>query len=118
MASGEWDHYHSLSVDDKPAKVIIDLVIALHCARHEIYIVTARPRKWLRQTYRWLHNNGILIDESHILMREYDDFQPSHETKLTLTSHLNIDLLIEDREDVCLAFAKAGIPSLMVRLVS
>lgn len=118
MESGDWDEYHSKSVDDKPATVVIKLLIALHLAGHEIYIVTARPRKWLRQTFSWLHKNGILVDEKHILMREYDDFQPSYQTKLALTNHLNIDLLIEDREDVCQAFADIGVPSLMVRLVS
>src|SRR6266699_3842117 len=62
--SNDWDYYHSLAKEDKPAKIIVDLVIALHNAGHEIYIVTARPRKWLRQTYAWLHNNGVLVNEA------------------------------------------------------
>lgn len=120
MESGDWDHYHSLSVDDKPATVIINVVIALNNVGHEIYIVTARPRKWLRQTYSWLHKAGIKVDEDHILMRPLKDdgFRPSPEMKQELISHLNVDLLIEDREDVALAFAKDGITTLQVRLVS
>lgn len=120
MASGKWDPYHSLLVKDKPAIVMINLVIALHCAGHEIYIVTARPRKWLRQTYSWLHKAGIKIEQDHLLMRPHSDsgFRPSPEIKQELTSHLDVDLFIEDREDVVEAFAKDGVTTLQVRLVS
>ena len=116
--SGDWDQYHELSVFDKPATVIINLVIALHNAGHEIYIVTARPRKWLRQTYAWLHNNGIKIEADHILMRADNSFHPSPELKLGLLDHLDVDLLIEDREDVTAAFADIGVTTMQVRLVS
>jgi phosphoglycolate phosphatase-like HAD superfamily hydrolase len=120
MQNGKWDYYHSLNAQDKPATEIVNLLIALHNAGHEIYIVTARPRKWLRQTYSWLHKHGILVDEAHILMRPFGDanYRPSPEMKLELVNHLKVDLMIEDREDVCKAFAEVGIATLMVRLVS
>lgn len=119
METGRWDTYHSLFVKDAPATPIINVVIALHNAGHEIYIVTARPRKWLRQTYSHLHKIGIKIDHDHILMRPLDDykFRPSPEMKQELLSHLKVDLLIEDRSDVVEAFAKDGITTLQVRLV-
>lgn len=120
MESGDWDHYHSLSKDDKPAIIIINLVIALHNAGHEIYIVTAIPRKWLRLVYSWLHNAGILVDENHILMRKLgdDQFAPSPELKQILISQLDaVDLFIDDRQDVCVALANDGVTTLQVRLV-
>lgn len=116
---GQWDKYHSLAVDDKPAKEIINLVISLHNAGNEIYIVTCRPRKWLRQTFAWLHSNGIKVEQDHILMRpDGDNHTPSPESKIALTSHLDVDLVIEDRKDVADAFAEAGITTLLVRLAS
>lgn len=120
MESGDWDYYHRLSIEDKPAAVIINLVIALHNAGHEIFVVTAIPRKWLRQNFSWLHKAGILVDEEHILMRPHSDsgFRPSPEMKQELTSHLNVDLFIDDRTDVTEALAKDGITTLQVRLVS
>lgn len=116
--SGDWDHYHSLGVDDKPATVMINILIALNNAGHEIYIVTAIPRKWKRPVFGWLRKNGVLIEVDHLLMREYSQFAPSTETKLELTHHLNIDLFIDDRADISEAFAKIGVTTLQVRLVS
>lgn len=120
METGKWDPYHSKLGNDPPAKEIINLLIALHNGGHEIYIVTARPRKWLRQTFSWLHKHGILIEQDHILMRPHEDsdFRPSPEIKQELLSHLNVDLLIEDRLDVVEAFAGIGVTTLQVRLVS
>jgi uncharacterized HAD superfamily protein len=117
-ATGKWDLYHSLGKEDKPAVNIISLVCALQMAGHDVYILTARPRKWLRQTYAWLQKNGINVEADHILMRYEDVFAPAVDIKLSLIDGMNVDLLIEDREDVCEAFAKAGITTMMVRLVA
>jgi uncharacterized HAD superfamily protein len=118
IITGKWDLYHSLSVNDKPAEEIINLILSMQGAGHEVYIVTARPRKWLRQTYSWLRKHNICVDQEHILMRAHNDYSQSPELKLGLVDGLNIDLLIEDREDVCKAFAEVGIATLQVRLVS
>lgn len=119
METGEWDAYHSAGKDDWPAIPIVELIFALHNAGHEIYIVTARPRKWLRQTYRQLHSAGIKVDEDHILMRPIEDdaFKPSPEIKDGLLANIKVDLLIEDRLDVIEHFAKLGVTTLQVRLV-
>lgn len=118
MQNDEWDTYHEMSKDDKPAKVMIALVNALTMAGHEVYIVTARPRKWMRHTFSWLRKHGVGIDLDHILMRPMEDFRfrPSPEMKLELTSHLKVDLFIDDREDVSMAFKKIGVTTLQVRL--
>lgn len=116
--SGDWDYYHGLGIEDRPAIEVIKLLIALHNNGDEIYIVTARPRKWLRQTFSWLHANGVLVEEDHLLMRDYNDYQPASETKLELTAHLKLDLLIEDNEEVAKAFAGIGVTVLLARLVS
>lgn len=115
-ASGKWDHYHSLAVDDLPAKPIIETVIALHRAGHEIFIVTARPRKWRRQTYAWLHRHGVCVEVDHILMRPDFEYRPAPEIKSELVAHLSVDLLIEDREDVADTFRDLGITTMLVRL--
>lgn len=117
LKSKDWDYYHRLGIEDKPATSIINVVIALHNAGHEIYIVTAIPRKWLRPVYSWLHKAGILVDQDHILMRPEEQFRSSPEIKQELLSHLAVDLIIEDRLDVVEAFAKDGVTTLQVRLV-
>jgi phosphoglycolate phosphatase-like HAD superfamily hydrolase len=118
MESGEWDTYHSMSNKDKPAVPMIALAAALMAAGHNVFIVTARPRRWLRITRNQLIRAGLDIDISQILMRPEEEFRPSPEVKLELTSHLDIDLFIDDREDVVTAFAEAGITTLQVRLTS
>ena len=116
--SGNWDRYHEAGISDKPSTVMINVIIAIHNAGHEVYIVTAVPRKWKRQVFGWLHKSGILIEDDHLLMREYNTFAPSVETKLELTSNLAVDLFIDDRADIAEAFAKIGVTTLQVRLVS
>lgn len=113
-----WDKYHAAGKQDKAAIPILELIFALHNAGHEIYIVTARPRKWLRQTYGTLHSIGIKVEEDHILMRTDDKFCPSPPMKEELLAHLKVDLLIEDRLDVVEHFVKLGVTTLQVRLVS
>lgn len=115
---GNWDRYHEAGIHDKPAIVMINVIIALHNAGHQIYIVTAVPQKWKRQVFSWLHKNGILIEEDRLLMRKYNTFAPATETKLELTSDLNVDLFIDDRTDIAETFAKIGVTTLQVRLVS
>lgn len=115
---GCWDEYHSLGAEDKPCKTMISVLVALHNNGHEIYIVTAIPRKWKRQVYSWLRKSGILIEEDHLLMRADNAFRSSPEIKMELTSELDVDLFIDDREDVTEAYAKTGVPTLQVRLVS
>lgn len=118
METDEWDEYHAAGKDDKASRVMMELIFALHNAGHEMYAVTARPRKWLRQTYRMLHELGIKIDEDHILMRPHEDsnFKPSPEIKRGLLRDIVVDLLIEDRLDVVEAFEKLGVTTLQVRL--
>lgn len=113
-----WDEYHAAGKDDKASKIILEMIFALHNAGHEMYAVTARPRKWLRQTYRMLHELGIKIDEDHILMRPHgdDQFCPSPPMKEELLANIKVDLLIEDRLDVVEHFQKLGVTTLQVRL--
>lgn len=118
MESGDWEEYHSLNKKDKAAAPIIQLVIALIKAKHKVYIVTARPRKWLRPTVGWLKREGIDLPLDRILMRTDECYRPSPEVKQELLSDLDVDLLIEDRQDVIEAFAKDGVTTLQVRLVS
>ena len=116
-ASGKWDPYHSLAIQDKPTS-IVPLVIALIFDGHEVYIVTARPRKWLRQTHSWLHTNGIIVDQDHILMRAQDSFLPAPEIKLELIANIKLDLFIDDRDDVIAAMGELGITTLQARVAT
>lgn len=120
MEDGKWDEYHSMSNKDKPAIPIVAIASALINAGHQIYIVTARPRQWLRITRNQLIRAGLNIETSQILMRPAGDdkYRPSPEMKLELTAHLDVDLFIDDREDVVKAFAESGVHTLQVRLVS
>lgn len=113
-----WDDYHKLGSEDKPCKTMISLLVALHNNGHQIYIVTAIPRKWKRQVFSYLHKHGVLIEEDHLLMRADNAFRSSPEIKLELTGDLDVDLFIDDREDVSQAYASTGVTTLQVRLVS
>lgn len=115
---GCWDDYHKLGIEDQPCKTMISLLVALHNNGHQVYIVTAIPRKWKRQVFGYLHKHGILIDEDHLLMRADNAFRSSPEIKLELTGDLDVDLFIDDREDVSEAYANTGVTTLQVRLVS
>jgi hypothetical protein len=118
LDTGDWDAYHRASVKDKPSIPIINLAIALHNAGHEIYIFTAMPKRWQRERIETLHKYGIMIDYDHLLMRSGEDYRTSIEIKTELIADLNVDLVIEDREDVCLALGKLGITTMQVRNVS
>lgn len=115
---GSWDHYHQLGSEDRPCPVMISVLIALNNAGHDIYIVTAIPRKWKRQVYSYLRKHGILIDEDRLLMRDDNSFRSSPDIKQELTSGMDVDLFIDDREDVTEAYANTGVTTLQVRLVS
>ena len=77
-----------------------------------IIIVTAREERFRPCTVKWLVNHGIYAEE--VRMRPDGNFMGSPELKVFLTQDLRgmMELVIDDREDLLLAFRAMGIPTL------
>jgi hypothetical protein len=77
-----------------------------------VVIVTAREERFRPCTVSWLTRNGIYAEE--VRMRPDGNFMGSAELKVFLTQDIRdrIELVIDDREDVLLAFRAMGIPTL------
>jgi hypothetical protein len=126
-----WDAFHGDLVNDDP---IVDIARALaELIGHrfvnmkerpealQIIGLTARPEKWRTATVGWLARHEIDLDE--ILMRPDDDFRPSPIVKLALAAERfggeeaikdHVAFVIDDRPDVCQAFAGVGVTTLQV----
>jgi hypothetical protein len=110
---GRWDEYHAEAHLDKPILPLVRMVRSMCLCGMKVIVVTAREEKYRPVTVRWLTNHGIRADE--LRMRPDGNFMTSPELKVFLTEDLHpmIELVIDDREDVCLAFRALGIPTLM-----
>jgi phosphoglycolate phosphatase-like HAD superfamily hydrolase len=110
----DWDSYHLASDGDAPISEMVSLVNSLSQAGHEVVGFTARPDKWRGLTMAWLVRHGVMI--TTLLMRADEDYRPSDTLKMALAEEFGIervDMIIDDREDVCLAFKAKGITALM-----
>lgn len=112
-----WDEYHRQSVHDKPNADIATLINVLHSAQFKVIGLTARPERFRSITARWMLDKGINL--SLILMRPDDNRWDSPVVKLHLCREFFkeqfpdcVFALIDDREDVCAAFAALGITTL------
>jgi hypothetical protein len=112
-----WDEYHAANKDDKPIDDMVWIVNTL-AVDFNIVAFTARPAKWRKQTMDWLIKNDVMVHE--VLMRPDDNFRPAPELKLELVKArfenpaAAVAAILDDRLDVCSAFAQMGITSLQV----
>ncbi len=121
----DWDQYHAESIHDEPIPAMASLVRLLNETRNSfapgttLVGLTARPEKWRALTMRWLVQHEIPL--THLLMRADDDYRPAKELKLDLARgfvapHALEDvpgvIVIDDREDVVMAFNTIGIVGL------
>ncbi len=115
---GGWDEYHNNAPRDEPFIHVIDLVNALS-TRYTMIGVTARPEKWRQITMKYLADHGAMLEE--LLMRPDDAYHPAPQLKLDLAVkrfgqplHNQVAFIMDDREDVAIAFNNAGVPALQV----
>ena len=118
---GDWDFYHSASINDQPIHDMVELISALSLYGLNIIGISSRPEKWRALTQRWLHENNIQLDE--LLLRPDNNYQPAADLKHSLavtrfapSTELrdHILIVIDDREDVLERFSIAGITTLQV----
>jgi len=110
---GGWDAYHLAAVRDKPIEPMANIVRALHLASHTVVASTARPEKWRQLTMAWLIQHDVPFDL--LLMRGDKDFRPSPLIKLDHSKEGGQpDIVIDDRDDVCKAWAAKGAQVVMM----
>lgn len=119
IQQGDWDRYHQQAANDQPLPDVVAMIRALRWASYHIVAITSRPEKWRALTNQWFFRWQIPIDD--LLMRPNDNYQTDVELKIGLATASFTDMkkevsfLIEDREDVCIAFHEAGVTTLQCR---
>jgi hypothetical protein len=111
-----WDEYHGEGVNDLPVRDVVQLLQRLQ-KDYKIIMITARPEKWRTMTMGWLVKHNVPVDE--ILMRPDNAFRPAPEIKLELVNARfpdkdDIAFLLDDRDDVILAFFSIGVTCMKV----
>jgi hypothetical protein len=119
LIGGDWDVYHSASVQDKPIEPMRELCNSLFINMSwRVIGLTTRPEKFRILTIHWLHMNKIFLHD--LLMRPDDDFRPTDVVKLELfqkafpmADKMRV-MIFDDRDSVIKAFREAGIAALHV----
>ena len=118
MIGGDWDAYHLEAANDLPILAMVNILIALADAGHDIIFITARPEKWRQDTLQWLSKHDIPHNE--LLMRKESDYRSAPVMKMELAMNRFKDIksdvlcIFDDRDDVIDAFKKAGVVSFQV----
>lgn len=115
-----WDEYHASSKRDHPIYDIVLMLRALYAAKVYNFVgFTARPEKWRKLTIEKMIEFDAPLDE--LLMRPDEDYHPAPELKLALVRKRfgasfpeQIAFILDDREDVILAFKALGVTALQV----
>lgn len=118
MGNGNgWDEYHAASINDEPLHDMVRMINVLR-PYFNIVAITARPGKWRKLTMDWCLKHEVLFDE--LLMRPDDSYHPAPiiKVQLALERFPNIKdevaFILDDREDVVLAFKELGVTALQV----
>lgn len=111
-----WDAFHSNSHKDQEYPDLVKLANDLATMGWKVIAVTARPEKYRIMTIKWLLDHKVMIHT--VLMRPDNDFRASPLVKLDLIKgHCKnfLDCVVmDDREDICLALQSAGLTALQV----
>lgn len=113
-----WDDYHAANKDDGPIWDLVNLISHLTNV-YNIIGLTARPEKWRKQSVEWCVKHGVHLDE--LLMRPDNEYRPANELKIELANKRfpsgvrdHVAFILDDRADVCTAFAEIGVTALQV----
>lgn len=117
IGTASWDDYHLAGRQDKPVEDIVNMIDALGNG-FNVIAMTARPERYRKQTLDWMLANKVYVNE--LLMRPDDNFRPAPEIKMELVKArfanpvAEIAAILDDRLDVCSAFAQIGITTMQV----
>lgn len=119
LKTKNWNKFNSGCLEDKPIIPILDVIQALHSFGANIYIFTARPIDFYKQTRMWLNKYKVpFID---IYMRGHDDLRSDKDVKADFIKNLvevkkqKIHLAIDDRLTIANLFRSKGIVCLHAR---
>ena len=120
ISLGDWDAYHSASIDDHPVEDVCRLVNGLVLLGYRVVGHTARDEKWRGLTLKWFGLHHININE--LLMRPTNDYRPSWEVKIEQAKafcaprepHEMIAFAIDDNEEVINAYRELGVNVMQV----
>ena len=119
LKTRDWHEFNRLCVYDKPIIPILDLVQAMHSYGARIYVFTARPIDYYKQTKAWL--NKYRVPFVDIYMRPTDDTRSDKAVKsdfiktFTEDKKEKIHFAIDDRLVICNLFRSKGIICLHAR---
>ena len=114
----QWDHFHSLALDDPPIEAMCHLMEAIDDSTLSIILITGRPEKWRSLTDAWLSIHGLSHIVCEILMRPDDDFTPDGPLKLRLLIEMfgseesmreAILFVVDDKDSVVETLRGAGL---------
>ena len=112
----DWDAFFDAAPGDPPLET--GLALLRESARDcEVVYVTGRPERCRDDTLAWLRRHGL--PEGELAMRGARDRRPARVAKLALLRRLARDrvvaVVVDDDEQVCDAYERAGWPVLRAR---
>lgn len=111
-----FDAFHSASIDCPPHAQVVELLGDCRSRGLQIWIVTARQRRWWWHTTLWLSDNGIDYDE--LLMRRNDDARKDVKVKADMLAMIErkhvVELAVDDNPSIIELWESRGIPVVTV----
>lgn len=109
-----WENFFAACTKDKPIQTIINILVALVDAGHDVSIWTGRSEAVRHETNEWLKKFVGFIPPMR--MRPVGDFTPDSILKhrWLVLADANPDIVFEDRKGVVDMFRKYGIQCVQV----
>lgn len=110
--------YDKVFTDD-PKKDVIEVVVALWRAGHEIIFVSARDKSCWLETYKWLKWKAIVPPFKHLYMRTTGDVRDDAIVKREIYEEFiqpnyNVLCVLDDRQKVVDMWREIGLTCLQV----
>ena len=112
-----WDAFFGACGSDAPIQHIIDLLITLHDADHQIILVSGRSDQSKTETLEWLTRHGL--PDVPLYMRRQGDHRPDYQVKAELLDRIIADgwrpvMAFDDRDQVVKMWRERGVPCAQV----
>lgn len=112
----QWDAFFDAARDDPPLET--GVALALESGREcDVVYVTGRPERCRADTRAWLREHGL--PDGELAMRRGRDRRPARVAKVELLQRLArgrvVAVVVDDDEQVCVAYEAQGWPVLRAR---
>jgi FMN phosphatase YigB (HAD superfamily) len=107
----QWDKFYAQCVDDRVNEWCKEMMNSFHAQQYSVYIVSARPETYRKETEEWLYRKGVNYTKL-VMVRPSRDYTGDADLKRAWLKEFgkeNILFVVDDRQRVVDMWRQEGV---------